>query len=40
MISSLSFGDSHGNSSVNSVTHCFHEHGIPCDVGPSRGSTS
>ena len=28
MISALSFSDSHGNSSVNIVTHYFHEHGI------------
>ena len=28
MISSLSFVDSHGSSSVNIVTHCRHEHGM------------
>ena len=28
MISSLSFADSHGSSSVNIVTHCRHEHGM------------
>ena len=28
MISSLSFAVSHGSSSVNMLTHCFHGHGI------------
>ncbi len=28
MISSLSLDESHGSSSVNSVTHCFHGHGM------------
>ena len=28
MISSLSFAESHGSSSVNIVTQCFHEHGM------------
>ena len=28
MMRSLSFDDSQGSSSVNIVTHCFHEHGI------------
>ena len=28
MISSLSFAVSHGSSSVNMVTHCFHEQGM------------
>jgi len=42
MISSLSFADSHDNSSVNIVTHCFHEHGIrvmsvPRTCAPAKG---